>query len=81
VQYLSQPHFYSIGLVEKRQFTVINEDKKLKKSGYKNSGVLFVKNYVLERHASFLDYVQVWADLFFFFYGPPQVSRWRGLGL
>lgn len=52
-------YFFSIGVVEKKQFPVINEEKKLKKSGYKNSGTLFVKNFVTEKHASFVDFLQV----------------------
>jgi hypothetical protein len=55
----SSLHFCSIGAVEKRQLAVINEEKKLKKSGYKNSGILFVKNFVTEKHVSFVDYIQV----------------------
>ena len=51
----------SIGGVEKRQFAVINEDKK-KKSSYKNSGMLMVKDFRVEKHASFLDYIQVRAS-------------------
>lgn len=47
----------SIGVVERRQFPCINEEKK-KKSSYKNSGLLSVKNYKMEKHASFLDYIQ-----------------------
>lgn len=48
----------SIALVEQKTFNVINPKKQQKKSSYKNSGVLRVKQFNKETQATFLDYIQ-----------------------
>ena len=47
-----------IAVTEKTEFSVIHPEKKSKKSGYKNSGKVFVQHLEIKTEPSFMEYLQ-----------------------
>ena len=47
-----------VAVIEKTEFSVIHPEKKSKKSGYKNSGKVFVKFLEIKTEPSFMEYLQ-----------------------
>ncbi len=54
----------SVAACERTRFPCVNE-KKVAKKGYKHSGEVFVKNVMIEKEHSFLDYIQTGTALNF----------------